>query len=39
MDKEEPLFVVEITEAERMTAREFPNENGDMDAANNTSAV
>jgi hypothetical protein len=39
MDKEEPLFVVKLTEDERMTVRDFPNENIDMDAANNTAAA
>jgi hypothetical protein len=39
MDEEGPLFVVEITEAERMAASKFPNANADMDSANNTSVV
>jgi hypothetical protein len=39
MDEDEPICVVELAQTESATSREFPNANGDMDAANNTSAV
>jgi hypothetical protein len=39
MDEEEPLFILELAEAERMAAREFPSGNGDTEAKHHTSAV
>jgi hypothetical protein len=39
MDEEEPPFVVELKEAESTKAREFPNVNGDMDAAHGTASL